>query len=200
MPDPEPSVEDGGDLRDLLARIRRGEEDAARELLTRYEAQVRLVVRRQLPKLLRTRFDSLDFLQSVWGSFFRRVQGGVDELEDPRNLVAFLARAARNKVIDEYRRAASLKGDLRREEPLCDDEGRPRDLAAHLDTASQVAEANETIGRMRELLPDDRREIVDLKAQGLSSKEIGEHLGLSERTVRRVIEDLRRRTEPDGGA
>src|SRR3954464_3304911 len=89
----------------FLARIRAGDESAARELLARYEAQVRLVVRRQLPRLLRSRVDSMDFLQSVWGSFFRRMRSGPDEFEDPRYLVAFLARAARNKVIDEYRRA-----------------------------------------------------------------------------------------------
>jgi RNA polymerase sigma-70 factor (ECF subfamily) len=103
-------------------------------------------------------------------------------------------------VIDEYRRAASLKGDVRREEPLCDDVGRPREVAARADTASDLAEAKEFMGRMRQLLPEDRREVLDLKADGLSSKEIGERLGLSERTVRRVIEDLRRRAEPTGDA
>ena len=103
------------DIRGFLARIRAGDEDAARELLTRYEAEVRLVVRRQLPRLLRSRFDSLDFLQSVWGSFFRRVRsrdGAATEFEDSRHLVAFLARAAKNKVIDEYRRAASQKQEI----------------------------------------------------------------------------------------
>src|SRR6516164_1101831 len=82
----------------FLARIQQGDDDAARELLARYEAEVRLVVRRQLPRLLRSRFDSLDFLQSVWGSFFRRVRGGGPppaEFEDSRHLVAFLARAAK---------------------------------------------------------------------------------------------------------
>src|SRR3954447_12122668 len=108
----------GGDLREVLARIRGGDEEAARELLRRHEAQVRLVVRRQLPRLLRSRFDSLDFLQSVWGSFFRRMQAGPEEFEDPENLVAFLARSAKNKVIDEYRRASSLKQDVRLEESL----------------------------------------------------------------------------------
>src|SRR4051794_37316693 len=82
----------GGDVRAFLARIRAGDEEAARELLTRYEAQVRLVVRRQLPRLLRSRFDSLDFLQSVWRSFFRRMQAGPEEFEDPQYLVGFLAR------------------------------------------------------------------------------------------------------------
>ncbi|MHC5538064.1 RNA polymerase sigma factor, partial [Singulisphaera rosea] len=104
------------DIPAFLARIHAGDEEAARELLTRYEAEVRLVVRRQLPRLLRSRFDSLDFMQSVWGSFFRRVRSGPAEFEDSRHLVAFLARAAKNKVIDEYRRAASRKQDMHREE------------------------------------------------------------------------------------
>src|SRR3954453_23631262 len=190
----------GGDLREFLARIRGGDEEAARELLRRYEAQVRLVVRRQLPRLLRSRFDSLDFLQSVWGSFFRRGRGGPGGVEASRHLVAFLARAAKNRVIDEYRRAGSRKGDMHREEPLWADGDRPRELAAPGDTPSQVAEAHETFGRLRDLLPEDRHHLLELKAQGLSSKEIGARLGISERTVQRVLEDLRRRAEAEAEA
>ena len=81
-----------------------------------------------MPKLLRSRFDSLDFLQSVWGSFFRRMRTSPTDFEDSRHLVAFLARAAKNKVIDEYRRAASRKQDMHREEPLWGDGHRPRDV------------------------------------------------------------------------
>src|SRR6476619_2628517 len=93
---------DGQDeIRGFLGRIQAGDDEAARELLTRYEPEVRLVVRRQLPRILRSRFDSLDFLQSVWGGFFRRVRTGPADFEDSRHLVAFLARAAKNKVIDE---------------------------------------------------------------------------------------------------
>src|SRR5271165_7339590 len=117
------------DLPGFLQRIQSGDESAARELLQRYEPEVRLVVRRQLPRLLRSRFDSLDFLQSVWGSFFRRMRDAPTDFEDSRHLVAFLARAARNKVIDEYHRAASLKQDMHREEPLWGEGGRPRDVA-----------------------------------------------------------------------
>src|SRR6516162_9532510 len=104
------SGDESRDIRELLARIQAGDEEAARELLTRYESKVRMVVRRQLPRLLRSRFDSLDFLQSVWGSFFHRVRTTPTEFDDGRHLVAFLARAAKNKVIDEYRRAGSQKG------------------------------------------------------------------------------------------
>lgn len=188
------------DIGIFLARISAGDDQAARELLSRYEAEVRLVVRRQLPRLLRSRFDSLDFLQSVWGSFFQRIRGKPAEFEDSRHLVAFLARAAKNKVIDEYRRAGSKKGDMHREEALWTEGEKARDLPSPGETASQVAEAHETFGRLRDLLPEDRHLLLELKAQGLSSREIGERLGISERTVQRVLEDLRRRVEAGAGA
>lgn len=193
VPETEPEAE--GDVPAFLERIRAGDEAAARELLTRYEAEVRLVVRRQLPRLLRSRFDSIDFLQSVWGSFFHRVRTGPSDFEDSRHLVAFLARAAKNKVIDEYRRAASRKQDMSREEPLWAEGGRPKELAAHVDSPSEVAQAREAFGRLQSLIPVERRTILELKAEGLSSRDIGERLGMSERTVQRVLEDLRRRAE-----
>lgn len=191
----EPVQDEGSDIPGFLGRIQAGDEEAARELLRRYEAEVRLVVRRQLPRLLRSRFDSLDFLQSVWGSFFRRVRSGPADFEDSRHLVAFLARAAKNKVIDEYRRAASQKHDVRREEPLWGDGARPREVAGENDSPSEVAEAHEVYGRLMELMPEERRTILELKAVGLSSRDIGEKLGISERTVQRVIEDLRKKAE-----
>lgn len=191
--------DDGNDLRRFLDRIKAGDDEAARELLGRYEAEVRLVVRRQLPRLLRSRFDSLDFLQSVWGSFFRRMRGGDGpaDFEDSRHLVAFLAKAAKNKVIDEYRRAGSQKQDMHREEPLWVDGQRPRDVPGNEDSPSEVAEAREALTRLRELMPEDRHAIIELKAQGLSSRDVGDRLGISERTVQRVIEDLRKRVDAD---
>lgn len=184
-----------GTIHNLLARIKEGDEDAARELLCRYEAKVRLVVTRQLPRLLRSRFDSLDFLQSVWGSFFQKIRTGPNDLHEEKNLVAFLAWAARNKVIDEYRRAATQRQDVRRETALPVEGLGGKPLARRDETPSQVAQARETYGRLRDLLPENRRIILELKAEGFSSREIGEQLGLSERTVQRVLDDLRRRAE-----
>jgi RNA polymerase sigma-70 factor (ECF subfamily) len=181
-----------GGIRELLARIKNGDEDAVRELLTRYETKVRLVVRRQLPRILRSRFDSLDFLQSVWGSFFYKIRTGPNDLEEEQNLVAFLAWVARNKVIDEYRRAATQKQDVKREKRLETSEEKELCLATG-DTPSRLAEAQETYDRLRDFLPEDRRVILEMKVVGYSSQEIGERLGVSERTVQRVLEDLRGR-------
>src|SRR6516165_73722 len=199
MSEDQKSFCDDAGLSDFLKRIQAGDEGAARELLRRFEAEVRLVVRRQLPRLLRSRFDSLDFLQSVWGSFFRRMRTAPTEFEDSRHLVAFLARAAKNKVIDEYRRAASRKHNMHREEPVWLDGRRPRDVPDPIDSPSEVAEAHEVLVRLCELMPVGRRTILEMKAQGLSSKDIGEKLGISERTVQRGLEELRRRMEAEWG-
>ena len=186
-----------GDIRELLARIKNGDEEAARELLSRYESKVRLVVRRQLPRLLRPRFDSIDFLQSVWGSFFHRIQTESNDLNEEENLIAFLAWAARNKVIDEYRRAATQKQNIHREESIESRRDRETTLASG-DTPSELAQAHETFDRLSRLLPEDRRVILELKAAGYSCGEIGDRLGLSERTVQRVLEELRNRARIEG--
>ena len=194
----EPGHDESRDVRDLLARIQRGDEEAARELLCRYESKVRMVVRRQLPRLLRSRFDSLDFLQSVWGSFFHRIRTGPNDLDEEPNLIAFLAWAARNKVIDEYRRAATQRQDIHRESPLRNASEDGSEFVAPDETPSQLVEAQETYGRLRALLPEDRRVILELKAEGYSCREIGQRLGISERTVQRVLEDLRSRARLEG--
>ena len=124
-----------------------------------------------------------------------RTGPGLANFEDQRHLVAFLARAAKNKVIDAYRQAGSQKQNMRLEEPIWADGDHPRDLEAHTDSPSEIAEAHEAFRQLRDLLPEDRRVILELKVQGLSSQEIGARLGLSERTVRRVLEDLRRRAQ-----
>ena len=117
------------------------------------------------------------------------------QFEDGRHLIAFLANVARNKVIDEYRHAGSDKRDMTREVSLWnDDSDQPRELATASPTPSQVLEARDVMDRLRDAarVPP---EILDLKAEGLTTREIGERLGLSERTVQRALEDLRQRVE-----
>jgi RNA polymerase sigma-70 factor (ECF subfamily) len=197
MPIDQPGHGRPGNIQELLARIKDGDDEAARELLLRYEPKIRLVVRRQLPRLLRSRFDSLDFLQSVWGSFFQKIRSGPNDLDEEQNLVTFLAWAARNKVIDAYRRAATQKQNIKREQRL--EVSTDNDVAlAQGDTPSELAEARETFDRLRGLLPEDRQVILDLKAAGYSCREIGERLDMSERTVQRLLESLRDRARLGG--
>ena len=66
MPPPTP------DLAGLLRRLLDGSEDAARELVARYSAVIRHVIRSHLGRRARPALDPEDLTQQVWASFFRR--------------------------------------------------------------------------------------------------------------------------------
>ena len=197
-------------LATMLSRLKSGDESAASEILERYESQVRLVVRRFLPRVLRSRFDSQDIMQSVWRSFFQKVreeksansgtnpavsEKPVQEFQDSAQLFAFLSRMARNKVIDQYRRETSQKSDVHRQRTMYGESGEDLDPPAPDESPAEVAEAADEYSHWRSLVPEDRQELIDMKADGLSTREIGVKLGISERTVQRVLEDLRQRVE-----
>src|SRR6478736_4128141 len=55
----------------LIEQVRAGSQEAAWTLVEKYGRDVQRFVRRTLHQRLRSKFDSLDFVQIVWGSFFR---------------------------------------------------------------------------------------------------------------------------------
>ena len=64
---------DEGDFADLMrAAPGRATEAAAADLLGQFEADVRTMVRVRLPRILRSQFDSMDFVQAVWASVLDR--------------------------------------------------------------------------------------------------------------------------------
>src|SRR5260370_21457217 len=106
------------DFRQLMTRVRAGSEEAARELFDRYSGHISRVVRRRLHSRLRTQYDSLDFLQAVWASFFA-VPLEEYTFDHPEDLVRFLARMAYNKVVDVTRRRfGTVKHNINSERPF----------------------------------------------------------------------------------
>src|SRR5580704_16634372 len=103
------------DLAELLARVRQGDEDAARLLVQRYESAIRVAVRTNLsdPRL-RRQFDSLDVCQSVLASFFFHLTSGAYDLSVPAQLSALLAKMAQNKVRMRAREQFRQRRDVRR--------------------------------------------------------------------------------------
>src|SRR5215468_8728847 len=106
---------------DLIRRVRAGDEDAAAELVRRYEPSIRRVVRVYLrdPRLRRV-LDSTDICQSVLATFFVRANLGQYELDTPESLLKLLATIARNKVTNEAHRQQADRRDYRRDRVLGD--------------------------------------------------------------------------------
>jgi len=183
------------EFRILLQGVCEGSEDAAWQLVERYGEEIRRAVRRALDRRLRSKFDSLDFVQLVWSSFFR-VRDRAQRFNRPEELVAFLLKMARNKVgMETRRRLKTEKFDVKRERSL---EQVPDSdhwkTAGSQDTPIAVAIAREQWNRMIQGRPAHYREIVRMKLQGHTCRSIADSLNLAECTVRRFLERLCRET------
>ena len=182
----------------LIDKAKAGDQDAIRSL-QRFENDIRMMVRVRLPRPLRSQFDSMDFVQDVWQSFFRIFNHDPERFAQVRDLRGFLAGVARNKVYEEHRRRSlTQKYDLEREEPLYIRRGNrdiPRELIASDPTPSQDAQARERLDQLLEGRSPREAEVIELRRQGLTFEEIAAQTGLHERTVRRVIETIRRRMD-----
>jgi RNA polymerase sigma-70 factor (ECF subfamily) len=183
------------DFATLLNQARAGDEAAIGTLLKAFEEDVRMMVRARLPRVLRSQFDSMDFVQAVWKSVL--ADGGqVGDFANPAHFRGFLAGVARNKVFEAHRRGTTRKFDLGREEPLYLTKGSheaPRDLPSDDPSPSQIAVADECWDRLVGGRTPQEAQVVDLRLQGLTFDEIARRIGLNERSVRRVIEAARKR-------
>lgn len=176
---------------DLMQRLREGSEDAARELLERYGEHILRVVRRKLHRKLRSKYDSVDFVQAVWSSFFAAAPRKYT-FDHPQALMAFLVTLAQNKVVDAVReRFQTKKRNVNREHSLDGSVAvEAAGLAAREPRPSQVAAANDEWSRLLTELPARYQRVLVLLREGHTQKEIAEELGVNEKTIRRVLDKL----------
>ena len=180
------SGESGFEL--AFAKACQGSEEDLRQLLKDYGVYIQRVVRNRLDTRLRPKFDSLDFVQMVWASFFAE-PGGLTRFDNPRQLLKYLAIMARNKVVDEERRRLSDNNRYRADEHfLGEHDGEVAERRS--DTPSQFAIARERLHLLESAESQREREIMRLRMKGLSYSEIGERLKMHERTVRKIVDRL----------
>jgi RNA polymerase sigma factor (sigma-70 family) len=183
-------------FRDLIQRVRGGDEDAATEIVRRYEATIRIAVRVRLDQSdLRRLLDSMDICQSVLANFFVRAASGQFELETPEQLVKLLVTMARNKLLTHAEQQRAARRDYRRRE------GSPEEkqVADTGPSPSRVATYRELLETVRRRLGDEERKLADLRSQGHSWVEIAVELGENadalrfrlNRALDRVAHDLR---------
>lgn len=190
---------DDGDFAALIENARLGDETAVAALLGRFEPEIRTMVRVRLPRILRNQLDSMDIVQAVWTSVFTGNPEDVARFADVGQFRGFLAGVARNKVFEEHRRRTrTRKYDLGREERLYVRKGERevvRDVIAPDPTPSEEVQADDRLDQLtRGRTPEEVR-VVELRREGLTFDEIAQRLGISERSVRRVIESIRERME-----
>jgi len=144
-----------------------------------------------LNKRMRSKFDSMDFVQVVWLSLFR-AKDRLDRFQRPEELAAYILQMARNKVgLEVRRRLMTEKYNINREMRLPDRHvtttPEPVDPAPLPD---DIAIARERWDRLIEGQPERSRRIIKLRLLGRINREIAEELGIAEVTVRRFLKKL----------
>src|SRR3954452_23870572 len=148
----------------LLERLCSGDTEAAEQVFRTYEPYLRMVVRRQLPARLRTKFDSVDVVQSVWADVLRGFREGGWRFSNAAQLRAFLTKVTRNRFIDRVRQHQRVLDHEQTRES-----GHLEALAAPPQPRpSEVLQADELWQEMLALCPPAHHELFRLKREGKS--------------------------------
>jgi RNA polymerase sigma factor (sigma-70 family) len=180
-------------FQELLREAQAGSQAAAKELYETYVSHVLRCVRNRMWHRLRPKFDSQDFVQQVWASFFVG-DTKLPDFQTPDDLIAYLMRLATNKVVMEGRRGRQPKNDARLEE-LIDGSGDPRGPhpRTRLPTPSAVAVFREQYDNIVEQQQPETREIAELRYEGMTYAEIAEEMEIHESNARKAMRRLKRR-------
>lgn len=179
----------------LLVKLAQGEDSAAARVFRDYEPALRALVRRRLTPALRSKFDSMDVVQSVWIDLLETYRTKGWQFNDRDHLRAFLAKVTYNHFLIQCRRNRRA---LQSERPLPDREalgvpasGQPR--------PSQIVQAGELWDTILGDCTPAHGEILRLKRQGLSLAEIAARTQLHPSSIRRIIYELARRLAAENG-
>lgn len=175
----------------LLQEIRAGSQDAARELVDTFGEHILRVIRFNLSRKLRSKFDSCDFMQDVFASFFS-APPPPESFESPEAFVKYLTALAQHKVREVTRQRLQLQRyNIKRERSL---DGSARlvaeEQAGQDPTSSAVFQAKEKWERILQSQPKNYQEMLELIRQGYSYVEIADLMGTTAKTVQRLIRNL----------
>lgn len=178
------------ELLDLLSLANQGDLRAIDSLLNRFKSDLLRVVRRRLPQRLRPLYESQDFMQAVWATFFLS-KPDPEQFTSPEHLLAFLRGIAANKVRGQIRqRLGTQKSCLDREVPFEAANELQLARANRGHTPSQYAVAREQALRLMEGLPVHHQRILRMKMDGATASEIAAEIGMNVGNVRRVFNRL----------
>jgi RNA polymerase sigma factor (sigma-70 family) len=183
MSDPE------SDFKRLMEGVGSGSENAAWEIVETYGESLRRAVRKVLHTKLRSKFDSLDFVQIVWKSFFEMDHTAV-RCDTPQQLAKLLYKMAYTKVIAESRKRLRASYDVNREGGFDDLTDNPQLADRNQPLPLDVVIARERWNQLLDNQPEHYREIVRLRLCGYSYVSVAKELGLDAQTVRRFLKKL----------
>jgi RNA polymerase sigma-70 factor (ECF subfamily) len=161
-----------------------------RVLVERYTQRLLQLVRRKLPERFRGRVDPEDVVQSVYRSFFARVRAEEYAFAESLDVWRLLMVMTLHKVDNTMKHHLRLRRDVRRE-------ATPSDTVLERTALRDIEPGPEDLAELCDLLedllvnlPPAYRDVVTLRLAGHSHDEIAGQVGVSKRTVQRVLSNV----------
>ncbi len=182
-------------IEELAERLRRGDEDAASLLYHRFARRLLGLAALHLQHQLRAKVDPEDVVQSAWKSFFRRQAAGALDLTSWDSLWSLLMRITLRKCAKRAHHFQAGRRDVRREAAAEGPEGDAPEAAARDATPFETAVLIELVEHLFRGLKDRECQMLQQSLEGYTAPEIGSRVGVSERSVYRLLDRIRRRLE-----
>jgi RNA polymerase sigma-70 factor, ECF subfamily len=177
--------------RSLLWQSRGGDEDAARQLYLRYARRLSALVERQCSADLARLAGIEDLVQSVFGSFFRRIRQGYYDVPDGAELWNLLLVIALHKIRGKAVYLHSVKRDTHR---TINGEEASRRLESQVNSEeARHAQSQVALDEVLERLPTQNRVMARLRMEGYEVAEVARETGRSRRSVERILQDTRQK-------
>lgn len=178
---------DGWSSLTLLEAVRVGDDAAADEVFSRYFKRLTALARANLSARLASRVDPEDIALSAYRSFFVAARDGRYTLTRGGDLWRLLAAISRHKLLKRVRHETADRRSVDAEVAFPFGEAQK---ATDPGPEEALALADE-LQRVFATLDADGRRVLELRLQGHRHAEIAHETGRSERTVRRVLAQVR---------
>ncbi len=172
---------------DLVEGLRADECGSAEALFARYVERLNDMVRWQLSPGMRKRFDPEDVVCSAYRTFFLHARKGDFTLKNSGDLWKLLVTITLNKLRRQIAHHRALKRTASRERPLNLATLQIGDGPTPLEA---LAFADQLATFMQKLTPL-QQQVLEMRLSDHDWNEIAESAGLSPRTARRVLEEIR---------
>lgn len=178
---------------ELLARWRGGDQRAAGELFDRYALRLLGLARSRLSQPLAARVDAEDVVQSVWRSFFIGAKQGRFVLARSGDLWRLLAALAIQKLRRQAEWHSAAKRAIGREfhGDLAELPDEALIALAEGPSPDEAAAVADEVANLMRRLDEQQRQMLELRLQGCMLEEIAVQTNRSQRTVRRLLEEVR---------
>jgi RNA polymerase sigma-70 factor (ECF subfamily) len=181
----------------MIDQLRAGDDDAAARVFNRFARRIVGLARQQLHASLRSKVDPEDVLQSVFRSFFHRQRAGRFSIESWDSLWGILMVMTLRKCRRRIAYYRARRRDAQREKPW--EENHETDgekaLFAREPSPSEAAILIEIVSRLMAGLPEEDRAILTLHLQGCTIAEVKAQTGRATRTIRRILDRIRRQLQ-----